>query len=206
MIRWAAVGLGLVISMVVLWTGLQIFQGKFGRAADLNVSGFNCEPTSDNTLLVSWEDSSNLKGALYYRPAGTSNNLIALEENVPQEASGSNSHEVSLSLLTPGTTYEVQVGQDGQPTEELHECSTNSAQGSNSLLPTSSVEAETPTGTPPPAGGPTKAAKLSVNEIRDRYEDGTFKDMEDCASSSQTTALTCAQAAKALNVSGSVSH
>lgn len=194
LIKWAAVGVGLVISVAVLWMGLLIVQGKFGKAADLNVTNFACEPTGENALLVTWEDTSKDKGVVYYRPAGTSNNFIALEESNPQEGNGSNSHEVTLSLLTSGTTYEVQVGSGGQPTEEVHQCSTTQQATSNSLLPTSSIESVKAT----PSPAPTTAGKLSVNEIMDRLRDGTFKNTTDCASSSQTTALDCAKAARAL--------
>lgn len=192
LIKWAAVGVGLVISLAVVWFGFSLVSQRFGRAADLNISNFNCEPTGENTLLVTWEDSSKDKGAVYYRPAGTSNNLISLEESTPQEGSSGNMHEVTLSLLTPGTTYEVQVGAGDETDDETHSCSTKGATSVDTILPTSSPAR--PTTSP----APTTASKLSVDEIKDRLRDGTFKDGEDCASSSQTTALDCAKAARAL--------
>lgn len=191
-IKWAAVGVGLVISAAVLWFGYSLVSQRFGQAADLNVTNFNCEPTSENALLITWDDTSKDKGVIYYRPAGTSNNLISLEENNPQEGSSGFSHEVTASLLTPGTTYEVQVGADGNPSDEIHSCSTKGVTNVESVIPTTSRSEPTVT------VAPTVSAKLSVDEIKDRLRDGTFKDGEDCASSSQTTALDCAKAVRAL--------
>lgn len=192
LIKWAAMGVGLVISAAVVWFGFSLVSQRFGKAADLNVSNFNCEPTGQNALLITWEDTSSAKGVVYYRPAGTTNNLISLEENDPQQGSSGNSHEVTLSLLTSGTTYDVQVGADGEPTEEVHSCSTTGGSTGDAIVPTTSPVG--PTATP----APTIPAKLSVEEIKDRYRDGSFKNGEDCASSAQTTALDCAKAARAL--------
>ncbi len=192
LIKWAAVGVGLVISAAVVWFGFSLVSQRFGKAADLNVSNFNCEPTGENALLVTWDDTSSDKGVAYYRPAGTVNNLISLEENTPQQGSSGSSHEITLSLLTPGTSYDVQVGAGGEPTEEVHSCSTKGNSTVDSIVPTTSPVG--PTSTP----APTIASKLSVDEIKDRLRDGTFKDGEDCASSAQTTALDCAKAVRAL--------
>lgn len=192
LIKWAAVGVGLVISAAVVWFGFSLVSQRFGKAADLNVSNFSCEPTGENALLVTWEDTSDEKGVVYYRPAGTVNNLISLEENAPQAGDNGNFHEVTLSLLTPGTSYDLQVGAGGEPEAEVHSCSTKQGLNTDSIVPTTSPVG--PTSTP----APTVASKLSVEEIKDRYRDGTFKDGEDCASSSQTTALDCAKAARAL--------
>lgn len=192
MLKWAAVGVGLVISVAVVWFGFTLVSQRFGKAADLNVSNFNCEPTSENSLLVTWEDTSSQKGVVYYRPAGTVNNLISLEENVPQQGSTGNLHEVTLHLLTAGTSYDIQVGSGDEPEADVHSCSTKQGLSVNTAIPT--VSSVGPSATP----APTIPSKLSVEEIKDRYRDGTFKNGEDCASSSQTTALDCAKAARAL--------
>lgn len=192
-VKWAAIGVGLVISVAVVWFGFSLVSQRFGKAADLNVSNFNCEPTGENSLLVTWEDTSSQKGVVYYRPAGTVNNLISLEENAPQAGSAGNLHEVTLHLLTAGTSYDIQVGSGDEPEADVHSCSTKQGMNVNSVIPTTSIVTE-PTNTP----APTTTSRLSVEEIKDRYRDGTFKNGEDCASSSQTTALDCAKAARAL--------
>ncbi|OGK17415.1 hypothetical protein A3D80_04670 [Candidatus Roizmanbacteria bacterium RIFCSPHIGHO2_02_FULL_40_13b] len=191
--KFAAVGIGLIIATVVLWLGLQIVQGKFGKAATLTVQNFNCTGSGDNALAVTWEDNSSEKGVIRFRTSGTTNDLISLEDGIPENGgAGTFHHTVTLSLLSAQTTYEIRVGND-TTSGDVHECSTGGE--STEIIPTTSaVKNDTLTAPTQPPGD----QKLSVSEIKDRLQDGTFKDMLDCASSKQTTALSCAQAAKLL--------
>lgn len=191
--KFAAIGIGLLIAMVVLWLGLQIVQGKFGRAGNLTVQNFNCTSSGDNALNVSWEDNSSEKGVIRFRTSGTNNDLISLEDGVPEDGgAGMFHHTVNLSLLSAQTTYEIRIGNDNTAEGDVHECSTGGE--STDVIPTTSSQIDSSATSPTTV--PIGDRKLSVSEIVERLKDGTFKNMVDCASSKQTSALDCAKAAK----------
>ncbi len=99
----ASIGIGIVISVLLLIMGAKVFSGVFTRAADFEPRDVVVSNIAENSAKLSWETGVETQGVVEYGTSPTSLNFFA------PEAQKIKTHTVDLTLLSPSTTYYFQV-------------------------------------------------------------------------------------------------
>lgn len=99
--RLAAWGVGLLLSLGLIYLGFSIFEGVITRADDESPRDVVVNSVTPTTATISWSTGvASAGGVVQY---GTS--VTSLSSFAPADAASSNDHSVTLSLLSPATTY-----------------------------------------------------------------------------------------------------
>ncbi len=99
----ASIGIGVVISILLLIMGFKVMSGVFTRAADYEPRDVVVSNIAQNSAKLSWATGVETQGVVEYGTSPTSLNFFAPE---PQKIK---THAVDLTLLSPNTTYYFQV-------------------------------------------------------------------------------------------------
>lgn len=99
----ASIGIGVVISILLIVMGFKVFSSVFTRAADFEPSDVVVSNIAENSSKLSWATGIETQGVVEYGTSPTSLNFFA------PEPSKTKSHSVDLTLLSPNTTYYFQI-------------------------------------------------------------------------------------------------
>ncbi len=99
--RWAAIGIGLVLSVGLIYLGFNVFEGVITRADDESPRDVVVNAVTDTTATVSWSTGVAVTGGIVQY--GTS--ATSLTSFAPADTEKNTEHTVTLSLLSPSTTY-----------------------------------------------------------------------------------------------------
>jgi len=99
----ASIGIGIVISILLIVMGFKVFSGVFTRAADFEPRDVVVSNIAENSSKLSWATGVETQGVVEYGTSPTSLNFFAPE---PQKIK---THSVDLTLLSPNTTYYFQI-------------------------------------------------------------------------------------------------
>lgn len=103
LMKIASIGIGVLISILLLVMGFKVMSGVFTRAADFEPRDVVVSNIAQNSAKLSWETGVETQGVVEYGTSPTSLNFFAPE---PQKIK---THTVDLTLLSPSTTYYFQV-------------------------------------------------------------------------------------------------
>lgn len=99
--RFAAIGIGLVLSFGLIFLGFNVFEGVITRADDEAPRDVIISTVTESTATVSWTTGTAVTGGvLQYGTSATS-----LTSFAPADTEKSTDHSVTLNLLSPATTY-----------------------------------------------------------------------------------------------------
>lgn len=104
----AAIGVGGILSVIVLVMGFSLLQNASSRASDQEPRDVVVSNTSTDGATVSWTTGNKSQGVVEYGITPTDLNLLAPEEK------SDISHEVELTLLTSSTTYYFTISVGGK--------------------------------------------------------------------------------------------
>lgn len=99
----ASMGIGIVISILLIVMGFKVFSGVFTRAADFEPRDVVVSNIAENSAKLSWATGVETQGVVEYGTSPTSLNFFA------PEAQKTKTHSVDLTLLSPNTTYYFQI-------------------------------------------------------------------------------------------------
>lgn len=103
LMKIASIGIGIVISILLIVMGFKVFSSVFTRAADYEPSDVVVSNIAENSSKLSWATGIETQGVVEYGTSPTSLNFFA------PEPSKTKSHSVDLTLLSPNTTYYFQI-------------------------------------------------------------------------------------------------
>lgn len=98
-----SIGIGVVISIVLLFIVFGFIQNTFIKAEDVSPRDVVVSEVSNNTAKITWATGRETQGVVEYGLSPTALNFFAPETNK------STSHGVDLTLLSPNTTYYFQI-------------------------------------------------------------------------------------------------
>ena len=101
--KFVAVGIGLVISILLLVLFFKLGPGLFTRASDSVPRDIIISNIIDSSAKVSWTTGIENQGVIEYGTSPTSLNFFAPETEKKKN------HSVNLTLLSPSTTYYFQL-------------------------------------------------------------------------------------------------
>jgi hypothetical protein len=96
----AAIGLGLILFVIIVILGFQIFGT---RAADLEPRDVTIADITQNSATISWTTGGETQAVIEYGTSPTALNFFA------PEATRTKEHKIELTLLSPATTYYFQI-------------------------------------------------------------------------------------------------
>lgn len=99
----AAIIIGSLIAIGLIFFGLRIFSSVFTRASDLEPRDVVISDIGQNSAKISWTTGVETQGVLEYGTTPTTLNFFA------PETTSTKSHQVELTLLSPNTTYYFQI-------------------------------------------------------------------------------------------------
>ena len=102
-VRLISIGVGAVISILVLIFGFGMMQGVFTRADDIAPHDVTVSDINNNSAKIAWATGNDNQGVIEYGTSPTALNFFA------PEASSTKNHSVELTLLSPNTTYYFQI-------------------------------------------------------------------------------------------------
>lgn len=153
----AAIVIGLMISVLVVFMGFQIVQRVFTRAEDVTPTNVVVD-ASQNTARISWTTGRETQGTVNY---GTT--LSALNSFAPETAA-TTSHTVDLSLLSPNTTYYFKIKIGDTEFDNGGVPWTFTTKGQEVVAPTvTAAPSATPTAVPISCVNETDCAKFKEN-------------------------------------------
>jgi hypothetical protein len=141
----AAIGLGLILFVIIVILGFQIFGT---RAADLEPRDVTIADITQNSATVSWTTGVETQAVIEYGTSPTALNFFA------PEATRAKEHKIELTLLSPATTYYFQIRindkkfDNGGVPWTFTTKGTQATQTSQSPSPTPTAAQITPTPTP----------------------------------------------------------
>jgi len=103
LMKISSIGIGIVISILLIVMGFKVFSGVFTRAADFEPSDVVVSNIAENSSKLSWATGTDTQGVVEYGTSPTSLNFFA------PEPAKTKSHSVDLTLLSPNTTYYFQI-------------------------------------------------------------------------------------------------
>lgn len=103
LMKISSIGIGIVISILLIVMGFKVFSSVFTRAADYEPSDVVVSNIAENSSKLSWATGIETQGVVEYGTSPTSLNFFAPEQ------SKTKSHSVDLTLLSPNTTYYFQI-------------------------------------------------------------------------------------------------
>jgi hypothetical protein len=178
-IRYISIGVGIIISILLIIFGFGFIRSTFTRAEDIAPRDVVVGNITNTTVKVNWTTGKENQGVIEYGTSPTALNFYA------PETKSTDTHAVDLTLLSPNTTYyfQVRIGDKkydnaGVPwtfTTKGNDKTTGSDVSENTkITPTSSTVPQTqsvassPTPTPissveVPASAPTTAPNAVTN-------------------------------------------
>jgi hypothetical protein len=99
----ASIAIGVVLGIVVLFFGFQLFQNTFTRAGDEAPRDVVVSDITQNGSKVTWTTGQQNQGVVEYGTSPTALNFFA------PETTQATAHSVDLTLLSPTTTYYFQI-------------------------------------------------------------------------------------------------
>lgn len=103
LLKITSIGMGLLISILLLVMGFKVFSGFFIRAVDYEPRDVVVSNIDQNSAKISWTTGAETQGVIEYGTSPTALNFFAPE---PQKTKN---HQVDLTLLSPSTTYYFQI-------------------------------------------------------------------------------------------------
>jgi len=99
----AAIGIGTVLAILLIYIGFQLFSNVFTRASDMEPRDVVVSDIGQNSVKVSWSTGIETQGVIEYGTTPTALNFFA------PESARTKSHQQDLTLLSPNTTYYFQI-------------------------------------------------------------------------------------------------
>ncbi len=143
----SAVFIGLIVFILLIYFGFRIFGS---RAADMEPREVLITEITQNSAVISWTTRIETQGVIEYGTSATALNFFA------PETQQTKNHEVTLTLLSPSTTYyfQIRIGDKKYDNGGVPwTFTTKGASASNPIntpTPTVATSAEAPTQTPTP--------------------------------------------------------
>lgn len=94
---------GIILSIGIIYGGFKLVQKTFTRAEDMAPRDMVISEIGQNSAKVSWATANETQGVIEYGTSPTTLNFFA------PEATKTTSHMVDLTLLSPQTTYYLQL-------------------------------------------------------------------------------------------------
>lgn len=101
--KFLPIGIGIVLSLIILILGFGMVQNVFTRASDVAPQDVVISEITQNSAKVSWTTAIETQSLVEY---GTSPSSMTF--NAP-EVEKTKSHNVDITLLSPATTYHFQI-------------------------------------------------------------------------------------------------
>lgn len=162
-VRLISIGIGAVISILVLVFGFGILQGVFTRADDVAPRDVTISEITNNSAKVMWATGNENQGVIEYGTSPTALNFFA------PEASANKNHSVELTLLSPNTTYYLQIrigdkkfDNSGAPWTFTTKATGSDAETTKTAEPTESVVKAEPTQSAATAASPTPVSSVQI--------------------------------------------
>jgi len=103
LMKIASIAIGAVISVLLLVMVFRLFSTVFTRASDMEPRDVVVSDISQNSVKVSWATGIEAQGVIEYGTSPTALNFFS------PEAARTKSHQQELTLLSPNTTYYLQI-------------------------------------------------------------------------------------------------
>ena len=108
-IKIASIVVGVILSILVVIVGFNLIQSVFTRASDSEPRDVLVTEKTENSAKITWTTGQETEGVVQYGLSPTSLNSVG-----QPETQKSLSHSVTLTLLSPATTYYFQISIGGQ--------------------------------------------------------------------------------------------
>lgn len=166
-VKFASIGIGVVIAGLLLVMGFNLLSGVFSRAADSAPQNVVVGDITTNSVKVNWTTDQEVISTVEYGTSPTALNFFAPEADKKKE------HSVELTLLSPNTTYyfQINVGGDKHDNGGVPWTFTTKGSGSASDAPAPTGTTAQPTATqlsPAPtstASGTTSASPSPIQTL-----------------------------------------
>lgn len=108
-IKISSIILGVILSILVVVVGFNLLQNVFTRASDIEPRDVLVSDKTENSAKITWTTGQEAEGVVQYGVSPTS-----LTSFGQPEEQRSTSHSVTLTLLSPNTTYYFQITSGGK--------------------------------------------------------------------------------------------
>ncbi len=98
-----SIGIGVVISVLLIIMGFRIVQNLLTRAEDIAPRDVVTAEITQNSAKIAWSTGEETQGVVKYGTSPTALNFFA------PETQKTKTHSVDLTLLSPNTTYYFQI-------------------------------------------------------------------------------------------------
>ncbi len=109
LIKIASIVIGVILSVLVVIVGFNLIQNVFTRASDVEPRDVLVTEKTENSAKITWSTGQETEGVVQYGLSPTSLNSVGQPETRKSTA-----HTVTLTLLSPGTTYYFQISAGGK--------------------------------------------------------------------------------------------
>ncbi|OGK19333.1 hypothetical protein A3G67_00310 [Candidatus Roizmanbacteria bacterium RIFCSPLOWO2_12_FULL_40_12] len=104
LIKTASIIVGVILSILVVIVGFNLIQNVFTSASDVEPRDVLVTEKTENSAKITWTTGQETEGVVQYGLSPTSLNSVG-----QPETQKSSTHSVTLTLLSPATTYYFQI-------------------------------------------------------------------------------------------------